>query len=749
MLNMNRILRISLLLEYLLPWVVLLILLMYTYVELIYAPYLGFNFVPPTGEITAIFVTTDRLQEGDLLKQVGSVTWNSYLENIRQPLFEPTQANEIIPLQIERNQQRLTVLWPVPGPTTWDVLDRLVNLWWLAYLFWLAGLLTFISVRPKDTRWWLLIAFYFITALWLIAGNASRWRVWDSAVILRIAVWLSIPIYLHLHWVFPRSLGKLPSMIWGIGYSLAGILALLQSFQWLPNNAYLYGFLFAIIGSLALLIAHCWRQRTERYVMRFLLIAIGLAMMPAIVIGIAQLFQAPAWFGYAALLGLPLIPGAYFYIPYRHRLGGIELRTNRLIALYVYLILSGSVVTIGISLATYLPMFPGNTIFISIVISLASTVTTAFWFTPFQLLLEHHLLGITVPSTRLLESYAARITTTLALPHLVHVLRDEVLASLFVRQSALLRLDQDHALELIYSTAVEQEQLPTQREVTILLAEHGNYRVLSSGNSAQQSLPWVRVALPLWVSGKIIGLWLLGKRDPDDFYSSREITTFQAIADQTAIALVNIDQAQQLRALYQANVERHEMERMKLAHILHDEILQELAILFTSVEPNKVLPRFASTYELLITRIRQLITGLRPAMMDYSLHATLEEYVEDLSERVDSQTKVHIRLSITDYNYPESVKQALFRIVQQACENALRHAAAHSIRIVGELEPTHVKLVVEDDGIGFVIEEPLVLDRLLSDRHFGLVNMHERAALIDAELQIHSVLAQGTQVTII
>jgi GAF domain-containing protein len=82
------------------------------------------------------------------------------------------------------------------------------------------------------------------------------------------------------------------------------------------------------------------------------------------------------------------------------------------------------------------------------------------------------------------------------------------------------------------------------------------------------------------IGGKLIGIWLLGRRDPDDFYAQSEISVLQTISNQTAIALNNIAHAELLHALYQADIERQEKERAALARGLHDEVLNQLAVLF-------------------------------------------------------------------------------------------------------------------------------------------------------------------------
>lgn len=102
---------------------------------------------------------------------------------------------------------------------------------------------------------------------------------------------------------------------------------------------------------------------------------------------------------------------------------------------------------------------------------------------------------------------------------------------------------------------------------------------------------------------------------------------------------------------------------------------------------------------------------------------------------------------MNDARFDPDFEAYLYWIVRQACENALRHAGARRICMRGELNNDQVLLVVEDDGVGFKVEEQRNLLELLNKRHFGLVGMHERAAIIGAQLSVDSEIGQGTRVT--
>ena len=120
---------------------------------------------------------------------------------------------------------------------------------------------------------------------------------------------------------------------------------------------------------------------------------------------------------------------------------------------------------------------------------------------------------------------------------------------------------------------------------------------------------------------------------------------------------------------------------------------------------------------------------------------------EKLSER--NQNVVNIESDIQadgEWRYPESVENHSYRIVQEACENALKYAHAKTITIVVRLFRGTFDIKVEDDGVGFDTETSLKLDGMLAHKHFGLANMHERASLIGAEIRIESRANEGTRI---
>lgn len=104
--------KLSTVLERAIPIVVLAILLFYIYVELWYAPYLGFNFSASSGEIALMSAKSDVtgvLRQGDSILRVGDVTWEQYSTNMRQVLFDPVGVGNYVNIEIQRNGEKQSI----------------------------------------------------------------------------------------------------------------------------------------------------------------------------------------------------------------------------------------------------------------------------------------------------------------------------------------------------------------------------------------------------------------------------------------------------------------------------------------------------------------------------------------------------------------------------------------------------------------------------------------------------------------
>jgi signal transduction histidine kinase len=735
-----------------LPVLITLIMLFYTYAKFFGHPY-GFRWGSSTGTIIYVFDKQPEptLREGDQIIQIGNITWEEFDSDLRKIFFDGARPGDVVPIIVERNGQVMNVNWIYPNFNRDEILDQLISEWFIAYFFWLAGIITIVLIRPRDGRWLLMSGFCFLTAIWLLVGSGvSAFHVGYGALILRMVIWLCVPVYMHLHWVFPRPLRKLPvSLVW-IGYGIAVVLAVAQGFQLVPKDLYLFGFLIAIGGSLILIFIHWWRQPSVRRDLRLLIVVALLAMGLPLIWQLIYVFVGlPPLFGGFGLLSFPLLPFAYLYAAYRRQLGMLELRLNRFISSYLFLILLGIIALPLIALEEYMPGYPGKTLVVGSVVAIMIAVICIWGYPVFQNFIESRILGIRLSSKRLLEIYSNLITTSNTLPDLVRVIDEEIIPSLLIRQFVFLQVENGSS-KVLSKTGVNDEQIPKVQDVPDLMTQTDVY-LSPDPLSKDRPYSWIRLILPLKLGEETIGFWLFGRRDPDDMYSQLEIPIIKSLANQTAVALSNILQTEHLRAMYEANIDRNEQERLRLSRDLHDGILNQIATLLMSTDDASVFsPEFQKGFEVLTERLREIVSDLRSPMLDLGLKFAFEDIADKLAER--NQDTVRIMADIqadSECRYPEKVESHLYRIVQEACENSLKHSRAKTMKITVRLFPEKTELQVEDDGIGFDGGANLKLDDMLVGKHFGLAGMHERASLIGAEVYIYSKPGMGTRVQVI
>lgn len=727
--------------EFFVPIATLGILLIYSYARFFLIPYVGFQFYGSTGEVIEIDVDQSAppfLEVGDILEAVNGTSWTDIQESQQKNPLAELKTGEIVSLDILGAEGPKHIEWKTSGFNMPEFWTRLINTWPLSYAFWLAGTATLLLVRPKNERWTLLIAFYYITAIWFIAGGVSSWRILESSLVLRIGVWLSLPIYLHLHWNFPTLIKPVWRGWVYLLYASSALLAIAQMLGILDRNAHSFGLVIAVAISALLLLGRIFWRPSERRDIGFLFFATLVAFTPAIAVALASGDQGSTDPSLPGLLfSMLALPGAYFFVVYRRQLSGLEIRANRLISLYLF-----AVLLITLALALF-PVFSASASGLEtaggaiVMTALATTLVTSIGFPPFQRFVEQRLLGIPKTPERLVSEFAGEISTSISYEHLAEILKKKVMPTLLIRESALIDFeDGQDSSYVVYFEGITKADLPTP-------AELANYQPLSSpiNEPLIPSLKWVRLALPLRGPGSVRGLWLLGKKDPDDYYHQNENVLLSSLADQMAIALTNISQAKSLRALHQADIERQEAERIHLARELHDDVLPRINELGNSATNSGNLP---PKVDQLNSLVRRLMSGLRPPLLDQGLYLALEQLVEDLNTK-DDAIQVNMQVPSSLIRFDPSAEQHLFRIIQQACENASIHAQAKSVSVNGSIESTGIDLEVSDDGLGFELHGS-TLSELLKTRHFGLAGMSERAAMIGAELSINSAPGVGTRV---
>ena len=251
--------------------------------------------------------------------------------------------------------------------------------------------------------------------------------------------------------------------------------------------------------------------------------------------------------------------------------------------------------------------------------------------------------------------------------------------------------------------------------------------------------------VPLVAREEAIGVILAhDKRGSDPRFTDADLRLAEQFGARAAIA---VDLSHRVaRDSLRRVVAGQELERQRLARELHDETGQALTSILLGLKaveearaPDEMQAAARSLRELVVATlqdVRRLAVELRPkALDDFGLVAALERLGNSFSEATG--IRVELEASLGHERLPAEVETTLYRIVQEALTNIVKHARARSVSILVVRRGGSVTAVVEDDGTGF---DP---DRVAADG-LGLLGMRERVALIDGRLTVESSAGTGT-----
>lgn len=213
--------------------------------------------------------------------------------------------------------------------------------------------------------------------------------------------------------------------------------------------------------------------------------------------------------------------------------------------------------------------------------------------------------------------------------------------------------------------------------------------------------------------------------------------------------LTMLDRAFLAEQRERATIATAEAQRARLARELHDSPLQELAGAIKRLELVPEAHAEEAVLRQVADELRRLTGELHPPVLD---DLGLVAAIQHLVDQARATTAVALVVEITDHaglpradRPPEEVELNLFRIVQEAVGNALKHSDASAIRVSGEVSARRVQVLVEDDGSGL---RQAAADAALRAGRMGLPSMRRRAEAIGAELEVGASAAKGTRVAI-
>lgn len=219
-------------------------------------------------------------------------------------------------------------------------------------------------------------------------------------------------------------------------------------------------------------------------------------------------------------------------------------------------------------------------------------------------------------------------------------------------------------------------------------------------------------------------------------------------------AFAHMESMQNSQALGAQIIRSQEEERRRVARDIHDGPAQAIAnIVFRaevcerlidtdSARAKAELKALREHIRSTLSEIRKIIFDLRPmALDDLGLVPTIRGILDIFREQ--NGLSAEIAVIGKERRLEPHIEIGLFRIVQEALNNAVKHAQASSLRIRIEFAPAGVTALVEDDGKGFDFVEGE-----MPAGHYGIMGMKERVQLLDGKLTIKSAPRRGTKVMI-
>jgi len=267
--------------------------------------------------------------------------------------------------------------------------------------------------------------------------------------------------------------------------------------------------------------------------------------------------------------------------------------------------------------------------------------------------------------------------------------------------------------------------------------------------------------MPLNANGELIGVLVVGFTKPYEWLPT-EREMMRAIADRSALA---IDRRRMTEALREREVRIAELsghllrvqedERKRISRELHDETGQALMVirLYLGMLESTAAGRgsrsqknkIRETVEVVdrtIEGIRRIIGRLSPLVLkELGLVAAIRKEAKDLAKNTGVRARVMVAEDMNRID-PE-VEMVIYRVVQEALHNVAKHSHAKSVNIILNQDRERVRLLVEDDGMGFSTKTSNS-----RGNSFGLAGIKERVHSIGGEVRVTSAKDRGTRIEV-
>jgi signal transduction histidine kinase len=708
------------------------------------------------------------LSVGDLIISID----DRAITNLNIPIHQPKKPGDLEVYKIERNDQTFTI--PVQVGNYLKHLESLIDILpvqLLSLLVCFFGLILLFFSPPSDVRARMIALAWVLVGVALAAvGPGYTGCIWlaPQVAILTFAVSIFILISAHLYFpvgtfssrrrnVIIRGLFILSAAL-SMGYAVEQVYFTLNQQNPVSSpftqiiNVFFY---LAVLVSIGLLFKNRFLVVDSEVKRQTGIIFLGtltgflpfllLSGIPTLLFGRGSSYiLLPSSL---SILPLILLPISYGYVIYQRRLLKIDLIINRSLVLFLLILLTLVLSFIILSIVSFLFHLPAGIAFAGSLVCVLFTLPSASLQRKIQVQVDRTLYGGYYDYKTVTSDLSNSLVQALDRTYLVNLLIDELPKKMKINKSTVLLLSDDgQALQDANGGNFSISMRDGFYE--ILAAEQRPIHADNLWRNASQSavdgygsIAWVQLFVPFTHRDTLYGVLLLGDRASGDMYSNQDLQILATVGQQAALASANIFLVERLRGLAQQLVRSDEEQRKKVARELHDSVLQNL--FFVKQRIAKYDCEAADLVDHSIKTIRQTIRTQRSSLLDRGLLLAVQDLISHMQQLAGDEIVIlwHNNLDV-DIILPDEVATSLYRMVQEALSNVLKHSRAEKAVVSVRQENGFLEIQVEDDGVGMAGEADVYLGA-----HYGLLGMKERASMIGADININSELGSGTIVS--
>jgi signal transduction histidine kinase len=373
---------------------------------------------------------------------------------------------------------------------------------------------------------------------------------------------------------------------------------------------------------------------------------------------------------------------------------------------------------------------------------------------------------------QVLHDVARSLSSELNLEPLLHMILATAVQVVGASAGSLLLLDLE-TNELVFKViekgggvSLEGTRMPADKGIAGWVVTHRQPLIVDDVNRDDR---WYRditqghdftsiLCVPMIAKGQVIGVLQMLNKDSGKYFTMADQEILTTFAAQSAVAIENARLYQSLREERDRMIAVEEDVRRRLARDLHDGPTQMLAAIIMSanfvkqaIAHNSMGHALQELEEMLpiaekaLRQVRSLLFNLRPVILEtQGLVPALQSYAQRLRETEGLNVVLNVGGEFDRLAHNAEV--AIFSVVQEAITNAKKHAHASRIDIEVTPDDDSLAVVVRDNGVGF--DTKAVTARYEERGSLGLLNMKERAEIVEGTLSISSQPGHGTAIVL-